>query len=284
MERIYPHPFFAREGWVFMGIAFAIALLVQIFAGGFLAFIFWLLFFFVAQFFRDPAREMTDDEKAVVAPVDGRVIKVEEAVCPYTGEQTKLVSIFMNVFNVHSQKTPVAGRIEKIEYFHGRYLNASLDKASDLNERNAVTVVTEDGQRVCFVQIAGLVARRILCYRMVGDTVSKGERYGFIRFGSRVDVYLPMSAQVLVSIGEKTTGVETVIARLGEPVEVVAEEPAEPEVKAEAKTEEPAAVQVETKAEPAPVQVETKVEEKAEPPAEPETDDKPREAPENVAR
>ena len=149
MERIYPHPFFAREGWVFMGIAFAIALLVQIFAGGFLAFIFWLLFFFVAQFFRDPAREMTDDEKAVVAPVDGRVIKVEEAVCPYTGEQTKLVSIFMNVFNVHSQKTPVAGRIEKIEYFHGRYLNASLDKASDLNERNAVTVVTEDGQRVC---------------------------------------------------------------------------------------------------------------------------------------
>lgn len=218
MERIYPHPFFAREGWAIMGIAFVIALLVQLFVGGFVAAIFWLLFIFVAQFFRDPAREMTDDEKAVVAPVDGRVIKVEEAVCPYTGEQTKLVSIFMNVFNVHSQKTPVAGKIEKIEYFHGRYLNASLDKASEQNERNAVTVVTEDGQRVCFVQIAGLVARRILCYRMVGDVVKKGERYGFIRFGSRVDVYLPMSAQVLVSIGEKTTGVETVIARLGEPV------------------------------------------------------------------
>ena len=126
----------------------------------------------------------------------------------------------MNVFNVHSQKTPVAGKIEKIEYFHGRYLNASLDKASEQNERNAMTVVTEDGQRVCFVQIAGLVARRILCYRMVGDVVKKGERYGFIRFGSRVDVYLPMSAQVLVSIGEKTTGVETVIARLGEPVKL----------------------------------------------------------------
>ena len=201
-----------------MGIAFVLALLVQIFVGGFVAGIFWLLFLFVAQFFRDPAREMTDDEKAVVAPVDGRVIKVEEAVCPYTGEQTKLVSIFMNVFNVHSQKTPVAGR-SKDRYFHGRYLNASLDKASEQNERNAMTVVTEDGQRVCFVQIAGLVARRILCYRMVGDVVKKGERYGFIRFGSRVDVYLPMSAQVLVSIGEKTTGVETVIARLGEPVQ-----------------------------------------------------------------
>ena len=116
MERIYPHPFFAREGWAIMGIAFVIALLVQLFVGGFVAAIFWLLFIFVAQFFRDPAREMTDDEKAVVAPVDGRVIKVEEAVCPYTGEQTKLVSIFMNVFNVHSQKTPVAGKIEKIEY------------------------------------------------------------------------------------------------------------------------------------------------------------------------
>lgn len=92
MERIYPHPFFAREGWAIMGIAFVLALLVQIFVGGFVAGIFWLLFLFVAQFFRDPAREMTDDEKAVVAPVDGRVIKVEEAVCPYTGEQTKLVS------------------------------------------------------------------------------------------------------------------------------------------------------------------------------------------------
>ncbi len=219
MERIYPHPFFAREGWVFMGIAFVIALLVQIFVGGFIALIFWLLFLFVAQFFRDPAREQTNDPKAVVAPVDGRVIKVEEAVCPYTGEQMKLVSIFMNVFNVHSQKTPVAGKIEKIEYFPGKFLNASLDKASELNERNAVTVVCPDGRHVCFVQIAGLVARRILCYRLVGDEVKRGERYGFIRFGSRVDVYLPMSAQVLVSIGEKTTGVETVIARMGEAAE-----------------------------------------------------------------
>ncbi len=219
MNRIYPHPFFAREGWAFMGIAFVIALLVQIFAGGFLAFIFWVLFILVAQFFRDPAREMTNEPKAVVAPVDGRVVKIEETVCPYTGEQTKMISIFMSIFNVHSQKAPVSGRIEKIEYFHGRYFNAALDKASEQNERNAVTVVTEDGQRVCFVQIAGLVARRILCYRMVGDELKRGERYGFIRFGSRVDVYLPMSAQVLVSIGDKTTGVETVIARMGEPAD-----------------------------------------------------------------
>ena len=147
MERIYPHPFFAREGWAIMGIAFVLALLVQIFVGGFVAGIFWLLFLFVAQFFRDPAREMTDDEKAVVAPVDGRVIKVEEAVCPYTGEQTKLVSIFMNVFNVHSQKTPVAGKIEKIEYFHGRYLNASRVFRADRRPRRTPHSVLSHGRR-----------------------------------------------------------------------------------------------------------------------------------------
>ena len=214
MNRIYPHPFFAREGWPFIGLALLIAIAVQFFVGGVLAFVFWVLFLFVLQFFRDPAREMTDDPKAVVSPVDGRVIKVEETVCPYTGEQTKVVSIFMNVFNVHSQKSPVSGKIEKIEYFPGRFLNASLDKASEFNERNAVTVVTESGVRVCFVQIAGLVARRILCYKLVGDEIARGERYGFIRFGSRGDVYLPLDAQVNVTIGQKVTGVSTVIAEL----------------------------------------------------------------------
>ncbi len=216
MNRIYPHPFFAREGWAFMGIAFALALIIQILVGGFTAFIFWVLFILVAQFFRDPAREMTDDPCAVVAPVDGKVIKIEETVCPYTGEQTKMISIFMNVFNVHSQKTPVEGKIEKVEYFPGAFFNAALEKASEQNERNAVTVVTPGGHRVCFVQIAGLVARRILCYKLVGDVVKKGERYGFIRFGSRVDIYLPMQAQVAVSIGDKTVGVESVIAHLPE--------------------------------------------------------------------
>ena len=214
MNRIYPHPFFAREGWPFIAIAFLLALVVQLFAGGLFAFAFWVLFVIVAQFFRDPAREMTRDEDAVVAPVDGRVVKIEETVCPYTGEQTKMISIFMNIFNVHSQKAPVSGRIEKVEYFPGKFLNASLEKASELNERNAVTVATKAGDRVCFVQIAGLVARRILCYKLIGEDIERGERYGFIRFGSRVDVYLPMHAEITVTIGEKTTCVETVIARL----------------------------------------------------------------------
>lgn len=214
MNRVYPHPFFAREGWPFIAIALILALIVQIAVGGILAFIFWVLFIIVAQFFRDPAREMPREEDAVVSPVDGRVIKIEETICPYTGEQTKLVSIFMNLFNVHTQKSPVSGRIEKIEYFPGKFLNASVEKASELNERNAVTVTTRAGDRVCFVQIAGLVARRILCYKLVGEEIARGERYGFIRFGSRVDLYLPMHAEICVTIGEKTTGVETVVARL----------------------------------------------------------------------
>ena len=216
MNRVYPHPFFAREGWPFIAIALILALIVQIAVGGILAFIFWVLFIIVAQFFRDPAREMPREEDAVVSPVDGRVIKIEETICPYTGEQTKLVSIFMNLFNVHSQKSPVSGRIEKIEYFPGKFLNASVEKASELNERNAVTVTTRAGDRVCFVQIAGLVARRILCYKLVGEEIARGERYGFIRFGSRVDLYLPMHAEICVTIGEKTTGVETVVARLSQ--------------------------------------------------------------------
>lgn len=197
-----------------MGIALAVAILTTLFCNDFVAFLFWVLFLFVAQFFRDPAREMTQDPDAVVSPVDGRVIKIVETQCPYTGEKTKMVSIFMNVFNVHSQKSPVAGVIEKIEYFPGKFLNAALDKASSENERNAVTVRTDGGWKVCFVQVAGLVARRILCYKMIGDRVQRGERYGFIRFGSRVDVYLPLAARVEVSIGQKVTGVSTVIARL----------------------------------------------------------------------
>lgn len=214
MKRVYPHPFFAKEGWAVIAGTLIAAALVQFFVGGFVALLVWVAAFFVLQFFRDPAREMSEDPNAVVSPVDGRVIKIEQVVCPYTNEPATMISIFMNVFNVHSQKAPVEGRIEKIEYFKGRFFNAALDKASEQNERNAVTVVTPAGDHVCFVQIAGLVARRVLCYKMIGETVTRGERYGFIRFGSRVDVYLPLKAAVTVSIGQKVTGVSSVIAHL----------------------------------------------------------------------
>ena len=211
-QKFYPHPFFAREGWPFIGGTLIVALLVQLFAGGWAALIFWVLFAFVLQFFRDPCREPPADPQAVVSPVDGRVIKIEETVCPYTGDKARVISIFMNVFNVHSQKAPVSGKIDKIEYWPGKFLNASLDKASELNERNAVTVTTESGARVCFVQIAGRVARRILCYKQIGEAISRGERYGFIRFGSRVDVYIPLNWDISVTIGQKVTGVATQIA------------------------------------------------------------------------
>ena len=120
----------------------------------------------------------------------------------------------MNVFNVHSQKSPVAGRVEEIVYTPGLFLNADLDKASTDNERNAVRVVTDEGRSITFVQVAGLIARRIICYAKVGDRLEKGERYGFIRFGSRADVYLPLDAEITVTIGDKVTGVMTTIARL----------------------------------------------------------------------
>ena len=116
--------------------------------------------------------------------------------------------------DVHSQKSPVAGRVEEIVYKPGLFLNADLDKASTHNERNAVRVTTDEGRSVTFVQVAGLVARRILCYAKVGERLEKGERYGFIRFGSRVDVYLPLDAEITVSIGDKVTGVMSTIARL----------------------------------------------------------------------
>lgn len=214
MKRVYPHPIIAREGWPILLVSFLVAFAVDSYFGHVAAAVFWVFFVFALQFFRDPAREMTDDPNAVVSPVDGQVVKIEETVCPYTGKKTRMVSVFMNVFSVHSQKAPVAGTVKKVEYFPGKFLNAALDKASSENERNAVTVDTKGGEEVCFVQIAGLVARRILCYTMEGATLERGERYGFIRFGSRCDVYLPLSAEVKVSIGQKVTGVASVIARL----------------------------------------------------------------------
>jgi phosphatidylserine decarboxylase len=120
----------------------------------------------------------------------------------------------MNVFNVHSNRSPVDGKIEKVKYFPGKFVNADLDKASTENERNAIVLTTNDGQTVTFVQVAGLIARRILCYVKVGDVLSRGQRYGFIRFGSRVDVYLPLNADVKVSIGDKVSATTTILAML----------------------------------------------------------------------
>ena len=210
----YPHPLIAREGWPFLAGAVVIALLFSIFGGGVLATLAWVIALFVLQFFRDPPREIPQEVGAVLSPADGRVIKVEHTQDPYGEREAILVSVFMNVFNVHSNRSPVDGTIQKVQYFPGKFVNADLDKASSENERNAIVLKTADQQIVTFVQVAGLIARRILCYVQANDVLSRGQRYGFIRFGSRVDVYLPLDAKVNVSIGDKVSATTTILATL----------------------------------------------------------------------
>ncbi|MEY4207220.1 MAG: hypothetical protein RLZZ20_372 [Pseudomonadota bacterium] len=207
----YPHPVIAREGWPFLGIAVVAALIATHFLGGW-SWPFWVIAIFVLQFFRDPPRTIPQDANAVLSPADGRIVVVEKAHDPYANREALKISVFMNVFNVHSNRSPVDGRIDKVEYFPGKFVNADLDKASTENERNAVVMTAANGQTITFVQVAGLIARRILCYVNAGDSLARGQRYGFIRFGSRVDVYLPLTARPRVTVGEKVSATETILA------------------------------------------------------------------------
>ena len=216
MRPAYPHPVIAREGWPFLGIAVAASLLAGVFAGWWWSLPLWLAALFVLQFFRDPPREVPDDPRAVVAPADGRIVAVEKARDPWLERDALKISVFMNVFNVHSNRAPVDGTVKQVWYHAGRFLNAALDKASLENERNALWLRTRSGADVTCVQVAGLIARRILCYVSAGAELRRGERFGFIRFGSRVDLYLPLNAQPVAAIGDKVTAAESVLARLPE--------------------------------------------------------------------
>jgi phosphatidylserine decarboxylase len=209
----YPHPIIAREGWPFLVATVVAALAVQWLAGWW-SVPFWLVALFVLQFFRDPARSIPGDERTVVSPADGRIVVVESTRDPYLERDAIKVSVFMNVFNVHSNRSPVDGEVQQAWYNAGKFLNAALDKASLENERNALWLKTANGADVTCVQIAGLVARRILCYVKSGDRLSRGERFGFIRFGSRVDVYLPTSARVKATLGDKVQGGSSILAVL----------------------------------------------------------------------
>lgn len=209
----YPHPVIAREGWPFIAGIVVVSILVSFWSG--LASIpFWLISIFVIQFFRDPARSAPDGDQIVLSPADGRIVVVEETRDPYADRDALKISVFMNVFNVHSNRSPVKGSIQAMNYFAGQFFNASLDKASLENERNAMVLHTPQGQVVTCVQVAGLVAKRILCYVKPGDHVYAGQRYGFIRFGSRVDVYLPLGSRPRVAIGDKVQATSTVLAEL----------------------------------------------------------------------
>jgi phosphatidylserine decarboxylase len=210
----YPHPLLAREGWPFIAGALLLAILAWVFAGFWWSLPLWLVAIFVIQFFRDPPREVPTLASAVLAPADGRIVKVERAQDLYTQRESLLISVFMNVFNVHSNRAPVDGTVESVTYSAGRFINADLDKASTENERNAMVMRLDSGERVTVVQVAGLIARRILCYAKAGERLARGQRYGFIRFGSRVDVYLPLNARPRVAVGDIVHATTTVLAEL----------------------------------------------------------------------
>jgi len=205
------------EGYPFIG-AFALASLILFWLWTPLGWLGTVLTLWCAYFFRDPVRVTPISDKLVVSPADGRVSLVANAVPPpelALGDRPlPRVSIFMSVFDCHVNRSPVSGRIERIAYTPGKFLNADLDKASEDNERNALVIAGGAG-RVGVVQIAGLIARRIVCWVKEGQDIGAGERIGMIRFGSRVDVYLPAGTVPLVSVGQTSLAGQTVIAELG---------------------------------------------------------------------
>ncbi|WP_308388182.1 phosphatidylserine decarboxylase [Acidithiobacillus sp. AMEEHan] len=211
----YPYTVLAREGWPFIALFLLLTVLAGIFAPWWAGIPFFLLFLFSVQFFRDPARALPAAlAGGILCPADGRVIAIEMVEDPYLQRQALKISIFMNVFDVHVNRLPIGGTVQQRWYFPGKFFNAALDKASLENERNALWLRTEDGQDVTVVQVAGLVARRILCYVRPEEQVGTGQRFGFIRFGSRVDTYLPLSAQALVHLGQRVRSGAEWIAQL----------------------------------------------------------------------
>ena len=212
----YPHPIIAREGWLHIVIAFSVAAGVTLFADWLWAIPFWVIAFFVLQFFRDPPREVPSDRNAILAPADGRIVAVEKVQDPYLEREAIKISVFMNVFNVHSNRSPVDGDVREKWYFPGKFINADLPKASLENERNALWIKADNGADVTCVQVAGLVAKRIICHASPGGHLGRGQRFGFIRFGSRVDVYLPLNTKVNVNIGDKVLATLTVLAEFRE--------------------------------------------------------------------
>jgi phosphatidylserine decarboxylase len=208
------HPIVAREGWERIVFAFVLAGVVHFLGGMWIAAVFWIVALLVLQFFRDPPRSIPDLPGGVVSPAHGQVVAIQPDQDPFSGLPSTRISIFMNIFSVHSNRIPVAGQIVARKYFPGRFLNAALEKASSENERCAVQIETEQGRQVSCVQIAGWVARRVLTYVDVGDSVTRGQRYGFIRFGSRVDVYLPSDAEIVVKAGKWVLSGSDIIARI----------------------------------------------------------------------
>jgi len=207
-----------REGYPFIALFAAASLLAFVFLPDIFGWLGVILTLWCAYFFRDPPRVTPIDEGFVIAPADGVISAIETAAPPPEldlppGRVTR-ISIFMNVFDVHVNRSPVAGRIARMAYVAGKFVNASLDKASADNERQALTLEMAGGTRIGVVQIAGLIARRIVAFATTGDELRAGQRFGLIRFGSRVDVYLPPGQNAQAIIGQRTIAGETILADL----------------------------------------------------------------------
>ena len=210
-------PIIHPEGWKFAFIFFVISLLALLIYAP-VSIIGFLLTLFTLWFFRDPSRNTPVDSNLIISSADGKVCLIDEA-CPPTEvsmkqEKMKRVCVFMNVFNVHVNRSPVAGVIKDIIYKEGQFLNASLDKASEKNERSSLIINSEHGADIVVVQIAGLIARRILGFVSKNQNLNQGERFGLIRFGSRVDIYMPLDSTVQCSLGDKVVAGESVLASL----------------------------------------------------------------------
>lgn len=214
MKTIDQHPRLAKEGWLYIAITLLAAVLTTMVFPWWVAIIFWIIVVFVVQFFRDPYRPIPQQEGALVSPADGKVIFTGLVDDPHLQRKAFKISVFMNVFSVHSNRAPLSGEVQQIWYHKGGFLNAALDKASEKNERNAVWLKTNDGKDIVSVQVAGLVARRILCYVKEGDQLERGQRYGFIRFGSRVDLFLPVEFEPQVALGDKVSSGSSILGKL----------------------------------------------------------------------
>ncbi len=178
----------------------------------------FFLTFFVLWFFRDPQRNIPKDKNLIISSADGKVCLIDRAYPPeelrMEAQKMKRICVFMNVFNVHINRSPVKGNVEEIVYKKGKFFNASLDKASDKNERNSLVLSTQNGTKIIVVQIAGLIARRILSFVTSNEELYQGERFGLIRFGSRVDIYMPLDAVEKCKVGDRVVAGESILASL----------------------------------------------------------------------
>jgi len=205
----------AKEGFMFLVPAAILTLLLWLLGWRILTFLGIVITLFIAFFFRNPQRKIPSLENAILSPADGKVIFVGESPEKrYLQERAMKVSIFMSILDVHMNRSPVSGKVVKAVYNPGEFFVANAEKSSLLNEQNGILLLTEDHFKILVVQIAGIVARRIVCYAKVGDTLRRGEFIGMIRFGSRVDLYLPTTVTPIVKVGQRVKGGESVIGYL----------------------------------------------------------------------